>query len=38
MLQVAGMGFDEARVARAYKRLKKDQAKVSGRDMARSGV
>ena len=38
VLQVAGMGFDEARVARAYKRLKKDQAKVSGRDTARSRV
>ena len=28
VLQVAGMGFDQARVARTYMRLKKDQAKV----------
>lgn len=37
VLQVAAMGFDEARVARTYKRLKKDQAKVRGNGRSAEG-
>ena len=38
MLQIAAMGFDEARVARTYKRLKKDQVKVRRRCTSRSAI